>query len=191
MRLILFSLILAASFSLATAQTKTDLVPNDHFPERWKEFSLSGQYRVLFPDTPKESTTAVATALGEMKVHSVNYKSFISYAVTSTQYPSEIETKSNVKSFMDYLRDGSLAAVASVKPKVVSESDFTLDGHPGRLLQIEFADDTVVRFKWIAVKDRVYVLHVTTPKSRAKVTGSENDYEKIANTFLDSFRLLK
>ncbi len=109
----------------------------------------------------------------------------------STQYPAEIEKQSTIKDFLDELRDGSLAAVAAGKPKLVSETDITLNGHPGRILQVEFANNSVVRFKWIAVKDRVYFLYIITPKGRKNVMGAENDYEKIATTFMDSFRLLE
>jgi hypothetical protein len=179
--------------SVGAQQTKGRLVPtpaDDYFPQRWKEFRSAGQYRVLFPGIPKESTSTVTSAAGNVMVHRVSYESFISYTVMSTRYPAEVESLSTIKAFMDQLRDASLAAVAEAHPRIVRESDVSLDGHPGRFIQVELANNSVIRFKWIAVRNRVYFLYITTPKGHRTGGEAENDYEKIALSFIDSFQLL-
>lgn len=48
----------------------------------------------------------------------------------------------------------------------------------------------VVRVRWILVKNRIYYQFVAAPKHKS-VMESENGYEKLAMSFLDSFELVK
>jgi hypothetical protein len=164
---------------------------NDYFPKKWKEFSSTdGKFKVLFPGVPKESSNVQENDVGKLNIHFVTYKSFISYSVVYTNYPRNVEESSTIKKFLDDVRDGGLSAVSKANPKIIKESDITLGGHPGRFLQVELAGNAVLRVKWIAFGERLYVVSVTTPKGHYNALGAENDYEKIAMSFLDSFQII-
>jgi hypothetical protein len=111
--------------------------------------------------------------------------------VVYVDYPSNVEDPSVVKKFFDEMRDSGIANIANGSPRIIKETDLSVSGHPGRFLQIELADGTVLRVKYIVLKNRVYNLIATSRKAHPNVMGSENDYQEIAMAFLDSFQFTK
>jgi hypothetical protein len=165
---------------------------NDYSPQNWKAYSSpQGGFTVLFPGIPKESSETLESSIGSLRLHSVAYNSFIHYSVNYIDYPIDLEVPANVKRLLDGARDGSLSEVATEDPHVTKESDISVDGHPGRFLQVELKGDAVVRTEYVLVKNRMYVVSVGTPKGRPNVLGAENNYEKIATSFLDSFKIIQ
>ena len=104
---------------------------------------------------------------------------------------TDVEDSPVIKELFDNMREGALAMVAQGKPRIVNEGDSPVDGHPGRFLQIELTDNTVLRAKYIAVRNRIYGLVATSGKAQSSVMGSESDYKEIAMAFLNSFQLTK
>jgi hypothetical protein len=209
--LILLS-ILTSSASLCAAQTKQQVETppppapkqrievepppppaNDYFPQRWKEFtSIEGRFKILFPGTPQQSSETIANPSGrQLSFHRLTYKSFISYRVTYADYAKPIDDPETVKKFFDTIRDGTLSGVTQFNPRVLHEADFSLDGHPGRFIEMELAGNLIVRIKWVAVKERLYYVAVNAPKGHVDALEGKNGYEKIAMSFLDSFKLTK
>ena len=146
---------------------------------------------MLLPGTPQGSSKTEQTQAGDLVTHTFIYKGVIEYDVIYMDCPVNVEAPSQVKKLFDHMRDGGLANVAKGSPRIIKETDFSISGHPGRFLQVEVADNTVIRMKFIAVKNRVYNLVAVSEKARPNVMGSENDYEEIAMAFLDSFKLTK
>ena len=72
---------------------------------------------------------------------------------------------------------------------MVKEADSLLEGHPSRFIRIDLGDKSVVRVELIMVKNRLYYIEIIVPKGREGVMGAENDYEEIATSFLNSFKL--
>ena len=160
---------------------------DDYFPKRWKEFvSQEAAFRVLLPGSPKLSTSTPQS--GAPIIREFTYSGVIKHEIVLVEYPSN-EDPSKAKALFDSYCDTALSVRQSEIAKIVKETDFSLGGHPGKFFQIELTGGTVVRFKFILSKNRVYILTATSRKAQPNVMGSENDYQEIAMAFLDSFQL--
>jgi hypothetical protein len=97
-----------------------------------------------------------------------------------------------LKKFLDDLRDGQMDRSEQMGGKltVVSETDITFDGHPGRFMVAEVNGVGVYRVKTVIVKNRVYLITVITLRDDPKVSDTK-DHEKLSMKFIDSFCLLK
>jgi hypothetical protein len=186
-------LILLSSHVVAAGQQeKAGSVPppqaNDYFPERWKEFtSREGKFKILFPGTPVEWTKSDSPS------YTVSYTSFIKYTASFIELPGDVGSLGDAKGVLDKARESVMAisVAAQENPQVVKEVEASFQGYPGRILQIDSGNNKVIRYKFILVKNRLYYAEVITPKGRPDTPGAENDYEKIAMTFLDSFSLIQ
>jgi hypothetical protein len=191
-------LLLFAFYLMTPVVTQAQVPPpppppaNDYFPQKWKEFlSVEGKFKIRFPGIPKESSTERESNGIKLIVRSVNYKSFILYGVTYTDYPQNVDDPSIVKNFLDNVRNGGLSGIAETKPRIIKESNISVNGHPSRFLQVEMDGKAILRAKYVAFKNRLYIVGVTTPKGHQNALGAENDYEKIAMSFLDSFQIIE
>jgi hypothetical protein len=192
---VIFCLLLVGGPSVTRAQESNPPPPpppaKDYFPNLWKEFASSdGKFKILLPGLPKESIRSEESSNGKVFLHVVTYKSFISYSVMYVDHAQAIDDPATVKQFLANARDNGLSAVTQAHPRVVRDSEIEVSGHPGRFLHVELLDRAVLRVRWIVVGNRLYVVSATTPKGRPNVMGAENDYEKIAFNFLDSFQLV-
>lgn len=164
----------------------------DYSPKMWKEFtSLEGRFKILFPDTPKESSTPKDIPEGKQLIHIVTYQSFISYSVMFTDYPQRVDTPSEGKKYFDIVQEVFLSGVAQFTPRIVKQEETVVDTHPGRFIQVELGEKGMLRGRMVAVKNRLYQIIVITPRYRPNTMGAENDYEEIAMSFLNSFKLTK
>ena len=162
----------------------------DYFPERWKEFSPEdGTFKILFPGTPKESTADENFSPDRYPTYYASYKSFLSYVAMYIEYDGDIENPASANETFDRARDKIISVSARFKesPRIIKEEDVSVEGHPGRFLLVDLANDKFVWHKFIIVKNRFYFLQVEMLKGNPRA-GS--DYEKIAMRFLNSFRLL-
>jgi len=165
---------------------------SDYTPETWKPFaSQEGKFKVRFPGAPKETTETVDAPVGGVRFHKVAYDSFITYSVVYFDCPVDLEESSLAKDLLDTVRDGGLSQVEGEDPRVVRESELSVDGHPGRFLHVVLKGDGVIRMKTVVFGNRMFVVTVGTPKGQANVPGTENDYESIAMSFLDSFQIIE
>jgi hypothetical protein len=193
LHILLAAMILFCSQAIAVGQQgETAKAPprrtNDYFPEKWKEFtSQEGKFKILFPGTPVEWSKKDSPS------YTVSYQSFISYTASFVDVPDSVVTAADAKVVLDKARESALAisVAAQEKPQIVKEVEASFQGHPGRLLNIDLGNNRVVHYKFILVKNRLYFAEAITPKWNAETQGAENEYEKIAMTFLDSFKLIR
>ena len=148
------------------------------------------RFKIDFPDVPKEFDLQADTQTGAVVSHQVMLDAEITYWLNFADYPINLERGAAVKATLDKARDGGLARVAKEDPRIVSESDISLDGHPGRFLRVELKGDAIVRFKIVLNGNRLYVLSVGSPKSDPKNVNAQRRYEKLATTFFDSFKII-
>ena len=64
-----------------------------------------------------------------------------------------------------------------------------MDGHAGKFMKVETNDGMVVRSKYFAVKNRLYIAYAISKKGDRHGFNWENDFEIPAMAFLDSIRL--
>jgi len=192
----LMALVLFSCTTFAVAQQNKSFTSvaaaSDYAPETWKPYSSTeGRFKVLFPGEPKETSETVDAVVGGVRFHKVAYDSFISYSVVYFDGPTDLENSSHVEDILDTVRDSGLAQVESEDPQVVKESELLVDGHPGRLLHVVLKGDGVIRMKSVVFGSRMFVVTVGTPKGQPNVPGTENGYEAIAMSFLNSFGLIE
>jgi hypothetical protein len=117
------------------------------------------------------------------------HTSDITYWLVYTDYPISFDKADLIKAMLDKARDGSLAHVAKEDPRILTESDISVDGYPGRFLRVELKGDLIVRYKIVLAGNRQYVLAVGTPKGDPKNKDSQKNYDKFATSFFDSFKI--
>lgn len=163
-------------------------------PSTVKEYSSSeGRFKVFFslPCTPNEIHGPADTKLGKVPFHMLLCVSpTITYSVSYVDYPIELNSPDLVKKALDSAREGSLARVATEKPHIIDESNISVDGHPGRFLQVELKGDAMIRMRYFSAVNRLYVFGAGTPKKKPEVVDATNDYETLATNFMDSFKLI-
>ena len=162
----------------------------DYAPERWKEFSYpESGFKIRLPGEPRHTQNEVVRNGVKVAVTNVLYgsASFISYSVNVSAFPLNLEETGSRDMFVG-IREAALKRSGS---QLVSEKEFTLDGHSGQFLHVEVEQRVVLRTKTVLVGGRLYQAVVTTQIHGPERFRAENGYEKIAMSFLDSFSLLK
>jgi|GEM_PF-2686560 len=155
-------------------------------PDGMEYISTGGRFKIRFPGVPQEFEGAYETKVGQITSHFVMLATEVTHVVNYTDYPMNVEQPELVKGIMDNARDGGLARVAKEEPRILSETDVSVEGHPGRFLRVELKGDAIIRYKFVVVGNRVYVLSVGTPKR----PEAQAEYEKVATSFFESFKLM-
>ena len=159
-----------------------------------KEYSSSeGRFRVLFPTscTPNGFNGPVDTKLGKGVLHMLMCVSpTVTYSVMYADYPIDLDSPDLVKKALDSAREGSLSRVAKEDPRIIKEVDISIDGHPGRFLQVELKGDAMVRLRYFVAGNRIYSFGAGTPKKKPQVVDATTDYERLTTSFMDSFKII-
>ena len=165
------------------AGTQTVIIDS---PNGQEYSSAAGRFKILFPGVPQEFEGPIDTKMGQAFSHFAILNTDVTYIVNYTDYPMILEQPELVKTVLDNGREGTLARIVKEDPRVLSETDISVEGHPGRLLRIELKGDAIVRYKFLVVGNRIYVFGVGSPKR----PDAQAQYEKLATTFFDSFKLM-
>ena len=152
----------------------------------WQEFSSTeGKFKVQFPGTPHQSS-APAESLG--LVHVAQYQSAGLYSAMYIDYKETPKDLVATIELLDSLRLGELDQLVKqgITPILLSETTIFLNGHPGRVLVLEFSN-RIYRRKMLVVKNRIYIITATAPKDDAT---TRNKYETLSLRFLNSFSFI-
>ena len=164
---------------------------NNYSTQRWQEYvSPDDKFKVSFPGQPKEESDLTDTPNGKkIQTHKVSYSSLIFYGVQYMDWPWLMSEPDKFKDLVNMERSRVLrfAAVENWRP-LVSEADITVEGHPGKVFQAE-AEEKILRVKFFVVDNRTYTMLVVAPKGHDDAIEGKNAYEKLAMSFLDSFKL--
>jgi len=147
--------------------------------------SAAGRFKIRFSGVPKEFEETNETSVGTLVSHTVLFVKDVAESVSYRDYPGNLELPSLIKRVLDDARDRSLALVAKEEPHILSETDVSVEGHPGRLVRVEVKDQ-VLRVKVLVVANRTYVLMLRSPK----LSRAQSEDEKLATSFFNSFKLL-
>ena len=147
--------------------------------------STAGRFSIRFSGVPREFKETEETSVGTLVSHTVVFVKDIAESVSYRDYPGNLELPNLIKRVLDDARDRGLARFAKAEPHILSETDVSVEGHPGRLVRVEVKDQ-ILQFKILVVATRTYLLMLGTPKlARAK-----SEHEKLATSFFDSFKLM-
>lgn len=142
---------------------------------RWARFSsIEGRFSILLPSKP----IAEVDNYGLSVIHSFTADTdWVTYVISFVDYKSAIPDPEQA------LDGGRDALILSTNSRLLSESKISLDGYPGRELNIltprAIARDTT---RLYVVGNRVYMVRVI-------VTPPNRDISKAKETFFLSFRL--
>lgn len=164
----------------------------EHNPNAWKEYSSQrGRFAIMFPGTPAESDYSYDTAPraeGRKYILKTTALYRVSYLDFQVQVSNALAMERILrKQFLDGARDVMLG---TFKGKLLSDTDISIDGHPGRLIKIAEPDGTMLRTENYVVGTCVYQLEVVTPLELLAPDQGRFD-ESRATKFLDSFKLAK
>ena len=136
-------------------------------------------FSILMPGTPELETHTVNTVAGPITVYVYQVESNgIVYQVGYNDYPEEAMEGLTPEQMLDGARDG---AVANVFGELIAEEIISLNGYPGRQINIA-VEDNGIRAKIFLVDNRLYQVLVVGPKNKM--------YYKNVGDVLDSFELI-
>lgn len=149
----------------------------------WKEFtSEEGRFSILLPRTPRQTTETVDTPVGEVDEHTfTTIHGNITYIVSYSDYPQDLTT-GDTRAVLNALRD---SAVTDFNGKLLNERSISLNGHPGRELEIQVSDDSgtvIAKLHVFLVGNRLYYLYT--------IVSEEHASSPSIDKFLNSFKLL-
>jgi TonB family protein len=156
-------------------------------PASWKEYSSAeGRFSITFPGTPKVEVTTMNVPGGTFEIHIHNLKASSEYGVIYADYQIPVGDSNVAKQLLD---NGAKGAAATVNAELLSMTDITIDGSPGRLLRERLPDGRILKAKMYLVGRRLYQIAVTMPQAENAPDGGKAD-EEFADKFLDSFKLI-
>jgi hypothetical protein len=146
----------------------------------WQLFtSDDGEFSVLFPGEPKQSSNTLNTELGELTLHNFGYVASegVDYNASYNDYPAD-----KVSEDSKDLLDGVLSGVGKTNT-LVTQQTTTQQGHPAVVAEFEAPGSNYIYYKGVMFKNRLYQLAV--------VGSSDNKetYKPDAMKFIDSFEL--
>jgi hypothetical protein len=186
--LYVFAALFLFAFSAAAQKKQPPAMAPDYFPENWKEFSYpEDQFSIRFPKAPK--ITDLAGEDGDL-TNLYKHAFFIALEVHVTDFKADLEQLGPLKEMLGKARDAALAEIKAMEPKIIRETDVTQNGRQGKFMQIETNDGAVIRFQFFVVKNRLYYMFASVKKGERHGVNWENDFEKVAMGFLNSFKFI-
>lgn len=161
----------------------------EHNPQTWKEYSSQrGRFTITFPGVPTDDDNSSGNFASRRFMVKTSAVYSVYYSDLPSDFPHDLEKEVALrKQFLDGARD---IVVAKAKGRVLSETDISLAGHPGRMMKMALPDGTVTRTKTYVVGKRIYQVVVVTPGELLAPDGGRFD-ETRATKFLDSFKLAR
>jgi hypothetical protein len=176
------TLFVAAVPSLFLLTGCIDVKPN------WREYtSKDGRYSIQMPGAPRETqkeATLPPPFSGQLTVQmaTVDLGNKAGYAVMYNDYPAAIMAQ---PIGTDQRLEGAVkGGVNAVKGTIVQQKSISLNGYPGREVQISSGDKKQVRTRIYLVKSRLYQVHVIG-RDAATITSAD------ADKFFNSFKLTR
>lgn len=155
----------------------------------WKEFApAGGGFSILFPGTPQSTTQTlrlIPEHSAEHHIHGLTNPT-LECSVIYADYPVPAGDPAAARGVLD---SGVSGAASTVNAALLSVTEITHEGHPGRLLRQRLLDGGILRVKMVLVGQRLYRIAFTTPRPEGASAATVRHYEETAAKFIDSFKL--
>lgn len=154
----------------------------------WKEFvSRDGYFTILLPGAPAQQTQQVDSPAGPLDYFTYTLQNEShSYFIAYVDFPEVPNDARGIKKILDGGRDG---AIATISGKLISETDLSLKGMPGRAITVEGAG-SLLKARIYLADLRLYLIMIVTNKNQS--AAPELNLENVTvERFLGSFRLMK
>jgi len=159
----------------------------DYFPDKWDEYhSQTGKFRIRFPGEPQER---VKTQDG-IDEHYMEYKGLLLYRLSYVDYETRIDDPQKRRDILKGMKATALRFIKVNNHRLVSERDVTVDGYQGLFVQFEVQGKEVIRLQWLVVGSRVFTISTLGRKGSPLDLEGNDDYEKVALGFINSFHLV-
>lgn len=166
----------------------------DYFPERWKEYVYEvDNLRFRFPAEPQVETESMKESFGTRTMRIYSHQSFVLMKLMVYEYPpgrADFEAMEAERGFLGQMVQLGLDKVKDENPKVIKQSDITVDGHAGKFVHVETGTGRSIRYQVFFVKNRMYASYAEVRKGERHGHNFENDFEKVVMGFMDSIRLV-
>jgi hypothetical protein len=164
-------------------------VVDEHFPEVWKEFkSSTGNFSVLFPGVPKESSLAQSYEQHEFTTHSFQFNSpNAEYIVRYVDFPVRVDEPERREGILDAVRTDTLE---KDKGKLLKEAPESIAGKPGRYISWRSEAGTIWQSKYFLTGYRIYTVSFGMVEQNDAPEAIQKFNESIAAKFFDSFKLV-
>jgi hypothetical protein len=150
-----------------------------------KEFkSEAGRFAVLTPVPLREESKTLETEAGKIELHLFTGQlNDLALVIGYSDYSPEAAPPGYADKMLDGARNGM---VGNTQGRLVSETNISLSGYPGRELVIEvWSEDrppATFKGRLFMVKNRLYQVTVVAPRGKAG--------DQAIDDFLQSFKLL-
>jgi hypothetical protein len=171
------AVLLAISLLLALCLTGCSAKPQEFKSE-------AGRFSIMTPVALQEEAKSLETEAGKINLHLFAAQlDDIAYVIAYSDYSPEAAPPGYAEKMLDGARNGT---VGNTRGKLVSETNISLSGYPGRELVIEVRGEdqppTTFKGRLFMVKNRLYQVTVVAPRGKAG--------DKLVDEFLQSFKLL-
>jgi TonB family protein len=164
--------------------------PDEPEPKSWREFiPPGGGFSILFPGTPESTKHVARNGDPAQSTNTTRYtlEADATYSVTYADYVAPLDDPATRRALFDQFAD---RVASSLDAALLSQSDFTLDGHPGRLAAWRLPGGKILRGEAVIDGRRCYTIMVSVPAPSGMTPQAAHSYEENANKFLGSFKLI-
>ena len=146
----------------------------------WRTFkSTEENFTISLPGEPKQERTAGRSPLGNGH-HIYSFETNgVSFTISNSVIENPPSQSKDIKHTLDLARD--LVAIVT-NGKLLTDTDISIDGFPGRLVRIE-KDKKMWTLRAYLVKEHMYQLMTTEPKAKEAIPA--------VTKFFESFHLLR
>jgi TonB family protein len=148
--------------------------------------SEEGGFEVRMPGKPSEKDIPLPALNQNIVIHSFLTGGNAEYGVMYADYPWPIEGTERVAPFFIGVLDNG---VKRIDGKLLEYKEQEYRGHPGRVYRVEFGGGYNIRTVAFVVKNRLYMVTASLYGTNAPSQEVARLYERLADLFLNSFRL--
>lgn len=157
---------------------------------KWKLFKGDG-FTIEFPGVPSDNSQKTNSAVGELNIKIHMYEGNaedeseenLVYGAISTEYPIGFMKDADKEAIDEVYKGAIEGAVKNVKGKLISNIEYTHNGHPGREIKIDFQEGlAVITMRCLLIENKMYMLQ--------SIAITEKDNNKSSAKFFNSFKLI-